>query len=172
MTTPTRVNQMGTQNRNQQRSNELKILQWNCQSIKGKLPELQHRAHAFDVIILAETWLKPQEPKYLQGFDVVSKEREGRTGGGVLIFIKNNVKYKINDQVYFCDNLEICAIEVYLNKDKLLIVSVYRPPNLRIDEEQWNRFLTQFRGVKTLIAGDFNAHHYMWEDNVSVKQVE
>lgn len=60
------------------------------------------------------------------------------------------------------DNLEVCAMELFLKNDKLSIVSCYRPPNLRIDEDQWCKFLLQVRGVKSLIAGDVNAHHYMW----------
>jgi hypothetical protein len=43
-----------------------------------KLPELQHRAEKFDVIILSETWLTRKDKAYIKGFDVLRWERDTR----------------------------------------------------------------------------------------------
>lgn len=148
----------------QRRRKELRIVQWNCQSIKKKTPEIQFRAANFDVILLSETWLKPEDTVYLNGFDVVRKDREKHTGGGVLIFVNNRLKYKRITNIYNCDDkLELCAIELFLAEESILLASCYRPPDQGIDLDQWDRFFSQFTG-KFLITGDFNPHHLLWGD--------
>jgi exonuclease III len=142
--------------------NEIKVLQWNCQSIKKKLPELQHRAEKFDVILLSDTWLTRNDKVHIKGFDMIRWERHTRSGGGVAIFIKNCLKYKRVSNLYNCNNsIELCAIELLVDNDNLIIVSCYRPPDKSMTAESWGRFLSQFQG-RFLIAGDLNAHHLAW----------
>jgi exonuclease III len=144
--------------------NEIKVLQWNCQSIKKILPELQHRAEKFDVIILSETWHTRKDKVYIKGFDVIRWERHNRSGSGVAIFIKNCLKYKKVSNLYNCSNsIELCAIELFADNDNLTVVSCYRPPDKSMTGESWGRFLSQFQG-RFLIAGDLNAHHLAWDD--------
>jgi hypothetical protein len=35
----------------------MKFVQWNCRSLRSKLPEFQQRSQTIDVIILSENWL-------------------------------------------------------------------------------------------------------------------
>ncbi|XP_034936031.1 uncharacterized protein [Chelonus insularis] len=139
-----------------------RFCQWNCCSIKRKLPELQYRASNFDVMLLSETWLTDDDSISVKGFDVVRRDRVGRPGGGVAILVRNNIKYKRKHGLYNCNNnIELCAIELFTCEGPFLVVSCYRPPDRNMTKDQWVRFLNQFSG-NFLVTGDFNAHHQVW----------
>jgi hypothetical protein len=55
-------------------TSKIKFLQWNCQSIKSKLPELQHTANQYDIIFLNETWLTKEDTVYIKGLDIIRKD--------------------------------------------------------------------------------------------------
>lgn len=150
--------------------NNVRILQWNCQSIPAKLPELQHRANNFEIILLSETWLSPEDNTYIRGFDVVRSDRLTHNGGGVAIFISHKLKYKKVTRIFNCNNnIETCAIEIFTQDKKLTIASYYRPPNNHIRRTMWVRFLSQFDG-KFVIGGDLNIHHPLWGDRQSCRE--
>lgn len=144
--------------------NQIRVLQWNCRSIRRKLPEIPQIAKDFKVIILSETWLNMNDKFYIKGFDVVRKDRLNNVGGGVAILVSNSLKYKRISNLLTCkDSIEACAIKIFLADSLLTVVSCYRPPNNSVNEASWMRFLNQFDG-KFIIAGDFNAHHPLWGD--------
>jgi hypothetical protein len=99
---------------------------------------------------------------YIKDFDIVRKDREGRSGGGVAIIVKNGLKYQRMKNLYNCEGkLEVCAISIYINKVKTLLAVGYRPPDKHISGESWTKFFNKFAG-NYLIVGDFNAHHPFW----------
>lgn len=87
--------------------------------------------------------------------------------GGVAILIRGDIRYRVVDNIYNCNNLlEVCAIEVFLADGLLIIVSCYRPPDdSTIDKGMWIQFLDQFTH-RSLIYGDLNARHFAWGDTV------
>jgi hypothetical protein len=71
----------------------------------------------------------------------VRKERNERAGGGVVIFINNKLKYSHKDDL--CDGegkIEMYATELYTGQDKILIVSCYRQPHMKIELRVWRKF--------------------------------
>lgn len=78
----------------------MKILQWNCQSLRSKRAELEKRSIDYDIILLSETWLGVDDRFLLRGFDVVHLGRTDRRGGGVAVIVRNGIKYKIIDNLY------------------------------------------------------------------------
>lgn len=46
------------------------ILQWNCQSLRKKRPELEMRSKDYDIMLLSEMWLNPEDRWLLRNFDV------------------------------------------------------------------------------------------------------
>lgn len=76
---------------------------------------------------------------YIKGFNIIRKDRGGRTGGGVAIIIKNGLKYQKMKNLYNCKGkLEVCAILIlYINKVKTLLVVCYRSADKHISEESW-----------------------------------
>lgn len=57
----------------------------------------------------------------------------------------------------------MCSVGIETTNGRIVIVSLYIPPNNRIDIDIWNRLfiqLSQFSHV--IITGDFNAHSPLW----------
>jgi hypothetical protein len=99
---------------------------------------LQQRSQNTDVRLLSETWLHQSESVYLKVFDVVRKDRNERAGGDVAIFIINKLKYSRKDGFYDGDDkIEVFAIELHTDQDKILIVSCYRHPHMKIERREW-----------------------------------
>jgi len=54
------------------KSINLRIFQWNCRGARGKIYELEKFATQWDVIILIETFLKPEHHSFhINGFKTV-----------------------------------------------------------------------------------------------------
>ena len=115
-----------------------------------------------DIIALTETWLSPSDPLdfyCLQGFQkIVSKRRTIGKGGGVAVFLKEEISYSLID--YETD--QECLILSIKEKNKVegYIRVIYRPPSANLDKffnffESMLHFL-RTKNSKTLIFGDFN----------------
>lgn len=48
------------------------------------------------IICIQETWLKPQLDFINQGYTAISHDRKVRQGGGVVTFVQNGMKYKVD----------------------------------------------------------------------------
>ena len=125
--------------------------------------------HPFDVLVFTETWLTPDKVDQcnVEGFnhvnllrpvseDIDFKER----GGGISIFIKNNLEYTHRtDLTIMLPYMECSFIETIYNNQKYLIGGIYRVPNTNIE-----RFLAQFNSIieplkashKIILMGDYN----------------
>lgn len=107
----------------------LRLLQWNCQSLRNKVPELEYRSRDYDIILLSETWLNHEHRINLRNFDIVREDRILGVGGGVAILIRNNIKYRqIPVTANYNGILEACAVEVTWRDKPLILVSLYKPP--------------------------------------------
>ena len=74
------------------------IIQWNARSFlangqefKKYIEDLQQKPK---VICVQETWLKPHLDFRIEGYENVRKDREIGTGGGVITFIEQGVRYR------------------------------------------------------------------------------
>ena len=125
--------------------------------------------HTFDILVFTETWLTPDKedqckfPGYIHihllrpiSDDIDFKAR----GGGVSIFIKNNLEYTHRpDLTTMLPYMECSFIEMKYNNIKYLIGGIYRVPNTNIDS-----FLTNFNSIieplksthKIILLGDYN----------------
>jgi exonuclease III len=123
----------------------------------------------FNIICVSETWCTDSELKnnstlHLPTYKAVSLERSAKNrGGGVLMYIKENIPYKVRDDLTVSDgDKEIITIEI-INKDsKNILLSVcYRPP-----KGASNNLATFLQNIiinkaivekkKSFIVGDFN----------------
>ena len=69
--------------------------------------------HQYDIICINETWLDDKINTYevsLDGYDLVRKDRK-RTGGGVAMYIRNSISYKIGEDI-MPDGLETITVEI------------------------------------------------------------
>ena len=106
--------------------------------VKGKRLEAYFKAldHDFTVVGLSETWFdKASSSAFdLMGYQSEHTHRTERDGGGVSLFIKPGISYKIRKDLNFLEEcIESIFVEITstcLNIEKNLIVGVvYRPPD-------------------------------------------
>ena len=163
----------------------------NIQSLPSKFNELEELIQSFtsndcepDFICLQETWRIVDPSLYaLDNYELEIKSRENGQGGGVGIYIKKGISYKILKEIStFIDKvIETLFIEITDGNCKYIVGSVYRPnsnhPNLTVNEQQ-NQFLelfsTQVAHLSTYvnhvyILGDLNLDLLKYNESNIVK---
>ena len=80
----------------------LDITHVNVRSIRNKAPQFQLEigAQGIDVCAISETWLRPSDEEAIPlqqitppGYDIISYPRSnGKTGGGLAVFLKKHIK--------------------------------------------------------------------------------
>ena len=97
-------------------------------------------------------------------YQIEAKCRKNRWGGGVCIFIKSNIEYRI---IKTPNDIESIGIQIELKNEKLNIYGYYNPPNRNIDLEFIKAITTGPN--KFIIAGDLNARTSLCKANKTNK---
>lgn len=146
----------------------LNLMYLNARSIKkeGRVDHIQALLNSLNkvisVVAVAETWLKPQEEYTVNipGYNSVFCSRSNKRGGGVAIFVNNNLNFRV---VYKDDEtVNMLTIEIISPHHVSDYVSVvYNPPNY--DKTSFNLFMDKldtlfhnYRGKRHHILGDIN----------------
>ena len=120
------------------KAGDLTIIQLNIRGVGSKISELKSLIdHSIEnnvpeIVILSETWLTPFSPILdIPGFEFVHEPRKEKKGGGVGILLSKRLQYKTVPTLCFvCKSFESIFVEVCLrNGDKIIVGSIYRPPN-------------------------------------------
>ena len=124
----------------------LLVLQLNIRSIlahqhelKQVLHTLENRNSKIDILLLCETFLskKTENMVRIPGYTYIGKCRQIRKGGGVGILIRDGIPYKRRKDldVFVEGETESVFVEV-LSKNgiKMIVGSMYRPPNTNITQ--------------------------------------
>ena len=103
----------------------------NARSLVNKTTELQALASDLDLLAITETWLKPHilDCELLPGlnFTIHRRDRENRSGGGVMLAVKNTIQSL--RRIDLEGNAEILLCELRPDaRRKILAVVFYRPP--------------------------------------------
>lgn len=112
----------------------------------------------------------------IEDFAIFRKDRpRDRVGGGTAIFCK----LFLDPTIIHLPRLDMLDIEysaILINgittRDKrLLIFSIYKPPNITLEKSKWQTFFDIIRELNAdfsiLICGDFNTHHSSWGSTIS-----
>lgn len=148
----------------------VRIIQWNARSIKANRETLEYiiKKYDIDIVLLCETWLRPQDFFSGSGFSIYRHDRPDGYGG-VAIMVKNSFSHKKINLNTSHINFEVIAIEVTMpNHSHINFISAYAPPQTIITHANW-QFLIKQIGKNYIIGGDFNSHSPAWgcsyEDN-------
>ena len=94
---------------------------------------LQHLVYSanYVVVCICETWLNKSvlDSELLAGYSIFRRDRVGKTGGGVLVAVRQNIhatrKLHLENE-----NAEFVVIELAVKKNKpTLLYTFYRPPD-------------------------------------------
>ena len=120
-----------------------------------------------DLICLQETFLSAEVRARLATYQypAVRRDRRYEDGGGVMIFIQKQVSYI---EVELQTSMEVVAIQVIMNNQKLTVSSLCIPPDYRADqlEKHYKQILRQLPHPY-IICADSNAHHTAWGSDES-----
>ena len=147
---------------------DLSLLHLNIRSLKNKHDDLCHYLAqlnlTFSIIGLTETWLLDNcdDTYNIPTHSLVTKSRKNKAGGGVGIFIANNINFVKREELStFKEGIfESICIEIQLCNKRILIGVIYRPPGNKIKEfeETFEHFLLGINREKKqcYLMGDFN----------------
>jgi hypothetical protein len=145
-----------------------KIIQINIRSLKKNFNSLKNMLNicntTFEYIALSETWLTPQDDINffkLQGYNIEYINRKCGRGGGVLLYINNNIDYKLRTDLCINepDFMECVTVETcQSNCKKSLVMSLYKAPNINMHtfNEKFDLMLQTFNCQEMYLCGDFN----------------
>ncbi|XP_057305393.1 uncharacterized protein LOC130642322 [Hydractinia symbiolongicarpus] len=155
-----------------QNRNLFSIAHLNTQSMVSTFDEFVLFVHKydFDAITLTETWLKDNpfllEYAKIEGYTMYYHNRDNKRGGGVGVYIKDNIKHKLRkDIVNINPALEHLWVEIDgKNKhSKLLLCVAYQPNFTHQEKAEWLDNFDRIIGNANLdwsgnvvITGDFN----------------
>ena len=134
----------------------------NINSIRNKFIFAESIAKAFDLFLISESKLDssfPMNQFHIFDFKVFRLDRN-RFGGGLILYINENIPCRpLNDLPTF-PNLELIAIEIHQNKRRWLFIGIYKPPS-KSEREFTNRLssIIDYYSPKyenLILIGDFN----------------
>lgn len=108
-----------------------------------------------DIVCVVETWLSDKTDNdsiHIDNYQIIRHDRVGRLGGGLLIYVKSNIKHKILDvslNVSGSENTEFILAEIYTRNCKVLIGAFYNPPGLSCSELLYDKMIAF--GVMTIL---------------------
>ncbi len=121
------------------------------------------------VIFITETWWKPTSTVNLTNYNVYRKDRLTRQGGGVAIYLRNDLN-SCEIELISTTSSEQLWVQLITGNEKILLGCIYRPPYQKSDSDAhiinaFNKVNQQLRNKKydgVLIAGDFNLPTIKW----------
>ncbi|GBL80224.1 hypothetical protein AVEN_29195-1 [Araneus ventricosus] len=142
------------------------FVQWNCRAIKNKKIWLKVPPFSTSEFwVFQETFLKHEDHRLCSSKNYFYIDRHGRPGGGLLTAIPKNASGRIIPTGFSHNvNQEILAVEVHFQDFHFIIINLYAPQGLNIENVKY--FFDSF-SIPVFIFGDFNLHHPFWGSNRS-----
>ena len=171
----------------QNNKQHLKVMSYNCRSIRNKYTEVISlmQQNDTDIALIQETWLRDSDGFIIQsieeyGYKVKAyrKPRDTELGGGVAIITRDSIKtYKIKGLSY--RSFEYQSYELKLFSGNVRLINVYRSPYSQRNKQTMKAFLKEFEKflmrqtntcVPVIIVGDFNIHFEVLNDITRSKE--
>ena len=150
----------------------------------GRLEYIKKLLSKSDFVFLQEHWLQecqfqsffsklPQIQYHcVSGINSTDLSHSGRPHGGVAIIWKNNIKVKVDP--IKCNSVRLCAVNVKLQTETIVMVNVYMPSsNTSNREELYHDVLAEvacishlYSDSKIILGGDFNIN--LCQDNCNL----
>ena len=153
------------------------------QNVRSLLPKIDQirwflKQHPIDFLCVNETWLTDTVDNaeiFVEGYNIVRKDRnisslkKKSVGGGVLIYVKDALSYKVRDDININD-IECVWIEVKSPGIQPFLVSTfYRPPSVAKSYDDEIKICIEKAAMdnkQMYISGDFNIDYNTNKSNL------
>lgn len=148
----------------------VKIIYWNANGVRLKIPELKLLIlkEDIDILLINETHLKNYNAYILNipGYMMYHTERNDGAKGGTAIIIKQTIDHMQLNEIQ-TKNLEHTIIKAKIGQQEITLVSAYNSPNRQkpLLNSDLDKILRTSK--PTIVAGDFNAKSPVWHSRTS-----
>ena len=163
------------------------IINTNSQSLVPRIDELTLylKNNNVDIACITETWLKSTVPSSvinIDGYDVLRNDRRDDViGGGVCIYIRNGIKYKLWKEM-FDDNIEAIWITIRPKRLMITLGVLYMPPGSSVRHRRDAQHVSHIihcldticklhPDTGILVVGDFNHMKDKYIKSFPLKQI-
>ncbi|CAG4953201.1 unnamed protein product [Colias eurytheme] len=118
---------------------------------------------------LCESWLQPGSLCKVTNYNMFRQDRDSSYGGVAILTHKSIDAY----QVPISDvplGLEIIHVKIKNCSIVENIYSLYCPSNVTISQNDWELLFARMN-YKSIVMGDFNAHHSAWSNKTDIRGV-
>ena len=114
-------------------ANKVILATLNINTIANKFTALKEIvSNHIDILIIEETKLDETFPKgsfEIPGFKEPFRKDRNKHGGGIMVFVREDIPSRELTTVKFRENIEGLFIEINLRKSKWLLFATYKPPS-------------------------------------------
>ena len=152
-------------------SNHRSFFHLNIRSLKNKVDELLTLLSTlnvkFSVVGITETWLQDSSLGVnIDGYNFVYKNRSAKTGGGVGLYVPDNLDFRIHTDIYAYEDevMELLFVEIIRSHERNVIIGIiYRPPNQNVSD-----FVIRMNDVLGKISRDNKICYLMGDFNFNL----
>ncbi|XP_075779238.1 uncharacterized protein LOC142827520 [Pelodiscus sinensis] len=135
--------------------------------------ELLTNKYNYDIIGITETWWDGTHDWNvgMEGYGLLRKDRQGKKGGGVALYIKNvhtwtEVEMNVGDS---CVESLWVKLKGVKNEGDIMLGVYYRPPSQveEVDEAFFKQLTKLSKAQDLVVMGDFNYPDICWETNTA-----
>ena len=171
-TPPLQDNSQRAAPRSKKQRKRIKILQWNANAISTSLHELRERVldQDYDVAVIQESKLVGDPPEkrsktpIITGYGTIREDRKYKGGGGLLIFIKTDIRYQRLKAIQR-GGMEVLPIRIFLGGKEWVDLTNAYLPNTKPSEQVFDGNLLN-ANPRSLILSDLNGHSQLWDRRV------
>lgn len=141
---------------------DISVFYTNIRSLRKNVNDLSafiaQQNHKFNILAIAETWLKKHEELSIPGYTIISNPRDSHSrGGGVALFHQNNLAYSVLPKIT-CSVPDIETLFIMIERS-IIIGVVYRPPNSSL-----GAFLERLENIFLCITSEYNKSAVIVDD--------
>ncbi|XP_069168696.1 uncharacterized protein [Procambarus clarkii] len=164
-----------------QRNNSLGVYYTDSGGLRNEIDELGALVctEKMDIVALAETWMSVENRELLAecqvyGFKLFRADRCIGRGGGVAIYVGDNLKCSLKEGIKTEPHTETVWIELSEGADNIIIGEVYRPPNLdRVGAGHlWDGVSGASGSNSVCVVGDFGFGGVSWLNKAGSGEAE
>ena len=139
----------------------------NCRSLNmnfnALLMLLHKQVESFSAIAVTETWLSDmnKDDFVIDGFNFICKCRSGKIGGGVGLYLANDLRFFVREDLSMTkEYIECLFVEINQpNFANIIVGTVYRPPNSDVC-----LFNTTISNILDKLDANYNKHVFIAGD--------